>query len=288
MLRMKAPAKVNLTLEILSRRPDGYHDIVSIMQTLGLYDELCFENSSSLSLHCNVAALQNGDNLVLKAARMLQQEGGYRGGATISLRKKIYMDAGLGGGSSDAAITLLALNELWSLGCSKDDLIMMAAEIGSDVPFFIEGGTCLVEGRGERLTSLPDMQQAWFVLLAPDFQPLPGKTGELYKMVSREIYTDGKLTSILRSKLEAGEPLEPQHLFNTFEAVAFRAYPALESYWKIFAGAGGGDVHLAGSGPLIFKMLTRQEEAQTLGEKLKALGLRALVVPSLSRRELGY
>ena len=288
MLRMRAPAKLNLTLEIVGKRTDGYHDIASVMQTLDLCDELYFEQADSLSLHCNVAALQCDDNLVLKAARLLQQECGYSRGATISLHKGIYQDAGLGGGSSDAAVTLLTLNKLWSLNCNRDELIKMAAEIGSDVPFFIEGGTCLVRGRGEQLTALPDIQQSWFVLLIPCFWPPPGKTAMLYKMVSEEMYTGGQFSSSICSKLRLGESLEQLYLFNVFESAAFRAYPALESYWQIFEHVSGGDVHLAGSGPVIFKVLTQKEVALALVEKLSACSLRALAVPSLGRGELDY
>ena len=288
MLKMKAPAKLNLTLEILGKRADGYHDIASIMQTLALCDELGFEQADSLSLHCNVAALQTDDNLVLKAARLLQQKCGYSKGATINLRKKIYQGAGLGGGSSDAAVTLIALNELWALNCSKGDLLRMAADVGSDVPFFVEGGTCLVGGRGESLTPLPDMQRVWFALLVPSFQPSPGKTTRLYQMVSREMYTDGRFTSVIRSRLEAGESLELQYLFNVFEAVAFRAYPNLESCWKVFESVAGRCLHLAGAGPVIFTMLDDKKEALTLVGKLKNLGLRALAVSSLKKGELGY
>lgn len=288
MISMKAPAKLNLALEILGRRADGYHNITSIMQTVSLYDELSFEPAAFLSLNCDVADLQSNDNMVMKAARLLQQKYRYSKGATINLKKNIYWEAGLGGGSSDAAATLIALNRLWSLGCSKIELIKIAAELGSDVPFFIEGGTCMVSGRGEHIVALPDMQHVWFVLLIPWVKPPPEKTAALYKMISKEMYSDGRITTDMRAMIEVGDVLEGRHMFNAFDSVAFAAYPGLESYWKIFKNVGAGCIHLAGSGPVSFTMFNNKDQAEVLTAELKGLKLRAMLVEPLKRGALGY
>jgi 4-diphosphocytidyl-2-C-methyl-D-erythritol kinase len=161
-LRLKAYAKVNLVLEVLGRRADGYHEIASVMQTIGLYDVLTFEAAGEIEFSCSTPGLQEDNNLVGSAARALRQATGKKAGARIVLEKKIPRTAGLGGGSSDAAAALKGLNRLWGLGLTPEKLAEIAAGIGSDVPFFIYGGTCLVEGRGESITPLPDIKKAWF------------------------------------------------------------------------------------------------------------------------------
>lgn len=288
MISLKAPAKLNLVLEILGRRADGYHSVTGIMQTVNLCDELSYEQADFLTMNCDVPDLQSNDNMVLKAGRLLQQKCRYSKGATINLKKNIYWEAGLGGGSSDAAATLVALNNLWKLGCSKADLIKMAAELGSDVPFFIEGGTCMAVGRGEQITALPDIQQVWFVLLIPWVKPPPEKTAAMYKMISKDLYTDGRLTADTRAIIEAGDALEGRDTFNAFDSVAFAAYPGLESYWKIFKNLGAGSIHLAGSGPVTFTFFNNKEQAEALTAELKNLKLRAMLVEPLNRGALGY
>ena len=288
MISMKAPAKLNLALEILGRRADNYHSITTIMQTIDLCDEISFEQADFLTLNCDVADLQSNDNMVMKAGRLLQQKCRYSGGATINLKKNIYWEAGLGGGSSDAAVALIGLNQLWNLGCSKAELIKWSADLGSDVPFFLEGGTCLATSRGEIITRLPDIQPVWFVLLVPWVKPPPEKTATLYKMISKELYTDGRFTADIRAMIEAGEVLGGRHTVNAFDAVAFTAYPGLESYWKIFKNVGAGSIHLAGSGPVTYTLLTDRDQAEALTAELKNLKLRALLVSPLPRDALGY
>ena len=143
-LTLKARAKVNLTLEVLGRREDGYHDIASIIQTIDLCDTLSLEPADSILFECDKPELQSQDNLALKAAYLLKASTGYDGGARITLLKGIPVSAGLGGGSSDAAATLTGLNTFWGLGLPLDELIPLAAQLGSDVPFFLHGGTAMV------------------------------------------------------------------------------------------------------------------------------------------------
>ena len=151
---VEAPAKVNLTLEVLGKRHDGYHDIASVMQTISLFDTLTFTPADNVKVSSNVSVLNNKDNLVYRAAVLLKDEIGVSEGADIRLDKGIPLDAGLGGGSSDAAAALLGLDRLWGLGLLKTQLKDLAARLGSDVPFFLRGGSALVEGRGERGVSV--------------------------------------------------------------------------------------------------------------------------------------
>ena len=167
-LTLEAPAKINLTLEVTGRREDGYHDIASIMQTVDLTDELTFDEAEELTLECDAPELQTEDNLVLRAARLLRQHAGVDRGARIGLRKRIPHPAGLGGGSSDAATALTGLCRLWGLDMTARDLTPLAASLGSDIPFFLHGGTALVSGRGEKVRPLPAAELGWIIILAPD------------------------------------------------------------------------------------------------------------------------
>lgn len=288
MICMRAPAKLNLVLEILGKRSDGFHNISSIMQTVGLFDELSFEQSDKLELHCNIPELEIDDNLVLKAARILKQKCGYSGGAAIRLNKRIPLDSGLGGGSSNAATALLALNKLWSAGCNIEELIKMGAEIGSDVPFFLRGGTCIAEGRGEWITALPDIQQRWFVLIRPEVTVPRGKTANMYKMVTASVMTGGEYTSAARDFIVKDRKITGHYLYNAFDALAFPAYPGLDVYWDQFKKAGAMRVHIAGAGPVLFTMLGEKSRTEALAIKLRSMQIEASVIPSLPRNEIGY
>ncbi len=265
---LKAHAKINLTLEVLGRREDGYHDIASIMQAVDLYDTLSFRPSDELALECDVPELATDDNLVLKAARALREKTGYESGAIISLEKRIPAAAGLGGGSSDAAATLVGLNELWGLGLTVEDLTPLAACIGSDVPFFLHGGTAMALGRGERIRPLPPIDLQWLVLLAPSIN-VPNKTASMYGLLSQSQMTRGALTRKLEARIRGGGDAPPQFFFNAFDDIAFKAYPNLEKYWKTLDAMGGREIHLAGSGPSIFAPVSKREFGTALHLLLK-------------------
>lgn len=264
MITLEAHAKINLTLEVLGRRDDGYHDIVSIMQTVDLADTLTFEPSASISVECDDPSLAPADNLVTKAALMLRESTGQgQIGARIRIQKKIPVAAGLGGGSSDAAAALLGLNTLWALGMSVRDLTPIAALLGSDVPFFLEGGTAMVQGRGEIVRPLPPADLPHLVILSPDI-PVPNKTGTLFGSLSSASYTRGALTRKLEARIRAGGDVPSQLLFNAFDAVAFDAFPGLEAYWKTLESLGARELHLSGAGPSIYAPVSRREVGSAL------------------------
>ncbi len=286
MLKMNALAKLNLVLEVLGRRADGYHDISSIVQTISLFDEISFKPSARLELRCSVPALQTADNLVLKAASAVKSVTGYKGGAVIRLEKHIPWGAGLGGGSSDAAATLLGLNRLWQLKLPYTDLLRIGASIGSDVPFFIKGGTCLVEGRGEKIYALPDINTAWFILLKPEIPLTDGKTGKLYNMLQVGHYTTGLYTEKARNYLEKEGRIKPGLLYNVFDKVAGQAFPGLEVYRKLMAQAGVEKVSLAGSGPILFAQFNDENKARIVAGKLTGQGVRSYMASSVIRGEI--
>ncbi|MDP4529374.1 4-(cytidine 5'-diphospho)-2-C-methyl-D-erythritol kinase [Alkalimonas delamerensis] len=168
-LSLPAIAKLNLFLHITGQRADGYHELQSIFQLLDYGDTLHLSSHSSpeLTLSCNQPALVNDDNLVLRAARLLQQHTGCRQGAQIQLDKVLPLGGGIGGGSSDAASTLLALNQLWQLGLSQDELAGLGLQLGADVPIFVRGRTAFAEGVGEKITPI-ELPSCWYLVVTPD------------------------------------------------------------------------------------------------------------------------
>ena len=271
MLRLQARAKLNLTLEVLGRRPDGYHETASIMQTLGLADAVSIEPSDSLEVKCSISDLNGEANLAWKAADLLRRECGVTSGARIGIEKHIPVSAGLGGGSSDAAATLVGLSSLWSLGLSYDRLRALAAELGSDVPFLVEGGTAIALGRGERVRSLPTAPLPWLVLAFP-VSARQDKTAHMYKSITEEEFTRGGLTRKLEARIRNGGDIPSQLLFNAFDTVARAVEPDLDRCWSDMYSAGAREIHVSGSGPTVYAAIDRKEMATTVQlvmEKIK-------------------
>ncbi|KKM66604.1 hypothetical protein LCGC14_1479540 [marine sediment metagenome] len=275
-LQHDACAKVNLTLEVLGKRPDGYHQVASVMQTIELRDRLRFAPAGQISLTCNLASLETPDNLVLRAAALLQQHTGCEQGAEIHLEKAIPQAAGLGGGSSDAAVTLRGLNTLWGLDLGLEELRSLGASLGSDVPFFLQGGTALAEGRGELVKPLQPLPPVLFVLVVPQVE-IPHKTAALYGHLSPAHYTGGEATQAVRRSLEEGRRPAGELLFNAFEAVAFGLFPQVEECRRAFLAAGAPWVRLAGSGPALYTFMTSAVKASTLVKRLREAGYRPWV-----------
>jgi len=281
MLKYPAPAKINLVLEVLGKRNDGYHDIRSLAQTISLCDILAFELADVISLKCTEPSLQTSDNLVIKAAELLRKFSGCNRGTRIKLEKRIPWAAGLGGGSSDGAATLLALNRLWELKLTTSDLMELAARLGSDVPFFIYGGAAYIEGRGEKVTPLPSSQTNWFVLMIPPLPKISNKTQQLYSRLGTGHFTNGHLVDIAVKSWSKDKQIASSLLFNVFDKVAFDAFPGLEDYWRRFAEAGATDIHLAGSGPALFAAVDNKARAEKIYQQLQRQRVGAYLVSSV-------
>lgn len=281
-LKCSAPAKINLVLEVLGKRDDGYHEVHSLVQTINLYDTLFFRLADVISLECTQPSLQTSDNLVVKAAELLKRLKRYQKGAVIRLEKRIPWCAGLGGGSSDAATTLLALNKLWETGLLTTDLVELAARLGSDVPFFIHNGAALIQGRGEKVTPLSISMKGWFVLLIPSLPKIPRKTQQLYSRLDARHFTGGQFTYRAFKILSQGKKITPALLFNIFDRVAFDAFPGLDKYWKSFEQAGATNIHLVGSGPALFTLVDSENEAVSIRRQLCQQGLEAYSVSTVS------
>jgi 4-diphosphocytidyl-2-C-methyl-D-erythritol kinase len=282
MLKRLAPAKINLVLEVLGKRDDGYHEIRSLVQTISLCDVISLELADVISLECSEPSLQTSDNLVVQAAELLREVTGCQKGVKIKLEKRIPWDAGLGGGSSDGAATLLALNRLWELKVSTLDLVELAARLGSDMPLFIHGGAALMEGRGEKVTPLAVSVPGWFVLFIPPLPKIPKKTQQLYSRLDSSHFSSGQLVDKAVKSWSQDKQIDSSLFFNVFDKVAFDAFPGLEDYWRCFEEAGAKDIHLAGSGPALFAPADSKAKAEEMHRRLCQQGLEACAVSTIT------
>ena len=268
-LTLHAPAKVNLTLIVGARRDDGYHDVSTVMQTVGLYDTLTLTGGGSgLTMTCTDPDLPtDGSNLVLRAAALFCQE--LRLPAPdlhLHLQKRIPSQAGLGGGSSDAAAVLLAMRTLYAPEVSDAELAHMAARLGSDVPFFIRGGTALATGRGEHLAPLPRLREGWFVIVKP---PEGFSTPAMYRRLD-ELAPEPPRPDGMPAALETGNVRAvAAALCNSFE----RAVPPDSAVWDIedaLRAHGALAAMLSGSGSAVFGLFDREDAARAAAAVLRA------------------
>ena len=260
------PAKVNLFLEVLGKRPDGYHEIATLMVAIRLYDTLIFRDSSDLTLHCSNAQLSSGpDNLVLRAATLLRERTGCQRGAAIRLIKRIPMAAGLAGGSADAAATLLGLNDLWKLGRSDAELAKIGAEIGSDIPFFFDAPAAWCTGRGEIVARIELPIPLDFVLLCPQFGMA---TAAVYKNIvvpAQPIAGDD-----IRAAFAQGDvDLIGKLLHNRLQTAAEGLDPRIAEYASMLAEAGAAGSLMSGSGSTLFALCRSADEADRVAASLK-------------------
>jgi 4-diphosphocytidyl-2-C-methyl-D-erythritol kinase len=272
MLTIEAPAKLNLTLEVLGKRADGYHEVRSVVQTIELCDQLHFRTSNRTEFKSGMPEWVAEESLVSKAIGLLREATGCTAGVNIEVGKRIPLLSGLGGDSSDAAAVLLGLNQLWGLNLSQEGLLGLAAELGSDVSFFIRGGTALMEGRGEVVTPLPSLSEKWVVLVIPSVSRESGKTRQAYAGLDESDYTDGQYTERLVEVLEDGGKLVPSMLFNVFERTVCSSNPELSECQQLMIAAGGRNVHLVGSGPTLFTMAGDRVTAKQLYNRLSQQG----------------
>ena len=279
---VKAPAKINLTLEVLGKRPDGYHEIRSVIQAINLYDSLRFRLSKKLRFSCDNPDFIIEESLISRAAALLQQASGFSKGATIEVSKKIPFSSGLGGDSSDAAAILQGLNKLWELGLSLEELLELAPRLGSDVAFFLYGGTALVEGRGERVTPLSSLPKRWVVLIVPPVPRVAEKTRQLYASLKPSHYSDGQITQKFIQALNEGGEFGPSMLFNAFENIAFEFFAELEVHKEHFIKLGAQHVHLAGSGPTLFTMIEDRAQAEDLHKRCQQQGMECYLTETLA------
>jgi 4-diphosphocytidyl-2-C-methyl-D-erythritol kinase len=265
-LVLTAAAKVNLVLEVLDRRADGYHEIATVMQTVDLADRLTLEDSDVLELACQTPGVPTDvSNLALKAAVALRDAGRVERGVRITLDKRIPVAAGLGGGSSDAAAVLLGLNRLWRLRWPMARLAEVAITLGMDVPFFLRGGVALGTGRGERLRTVTGASLA-LVLANPG---VAVSTAEAYGRVTRAMYTDGAQCDAMIAALGTRRPARvAASLYNGLEAAVTPAHPEIARMRAALLAAGALGARMSGSGPTVFAVARSFEQARQIRRRV--------------------
>jgi 4-diphosphocytidyl-2-C-methyl-D-erythritol kinase len=264
-----APAKVNLYLEVLGKRPDGYHEIASVLVAVGLYDTLVFkeESSGAVSLRCDRPGLSTGpENLVVRAAALLKQHTGCKRGARIRLIKRIPVAAGLAGGSSDAAAALAGLNLLWDLGLAKPELAAVGAALGSDVPFFFSTPAAWCTGRGEKVTPLKLANTLLFVLLCP---AAGLSTADVYRAVT--VPEHPQKGEEIRQALAKGNVEEVgRRLHNRLQPVAERLCPEVADGFSLLKAQGPAGQLMSGSGTTLFALCRDTGEAARILQGLRS------------------
>lgn len=255
--RYESHAKVNLFLNVAARRSDGYHNIETIFQSIGLRDTLQFQSKATgIALECSSKEVGSAaDNIVSAAARLLQSECECTQGVHVRLEKRIPVSAGLAGGSGNAAATLHALNTMWGLELTSERLHELALRLGSDVPFCLKGGTVAATGRGEQMRRLPDLSGVWFVLVHPQILV---STAEAYRRLSP--------TSAGGSLEQAIDALDNRDwgtlLYNEFESIIFDDFPQLAALKGRLMDAGCAGALMSGSGPTLFGICHSEIEAR--------------------------
>lgn len=265
-ISVQCPAKINLTLGVLGKRADGYHEIESIMQSITLVDNLNIESRSTgieiISDHPDLPTGKN--NLIYQAVSLLTQYSGITRGVKINLKKQIPVAAGLGGGSSDAAGTLRGLNKLWDLNLSQSKLKELGGRLGSDIPFCIQGGIALARGRGEKLTPLKTNLSAWLVLVKP---PVEVSTAQIYQNLHLKKGEKQPFTQIVIDYLKKGNLTKVgENLVNVLEKVTINLYPEIGEIKSEMLKRGAIGALMSGSGPTVFGLVEDEVKAQRLAE----------------------
>jgi 4-diphosphocytidyl-2-C-methyl-D-erythritol kinase len=253
-MKIKANAKINLSLKITGKREDGYHLIDTVMHSVSLFDELEINKADSINLRCDESDIPQEKNIAFKAASLFFERTRLQGGADIVLKKNIPFPAGLGGGSADAAAVLLALNKLYNANLSQEALCQMALKLGADVPFFINGGCQRAQGIGEELTALPTMKNGYILLCKVGTKP---STAEMYRLLDSKNTQTNDTKKVLDAIESNDLKALSQSLFNDFLTV----WGETELEHKL-NGLSPLAVSLSGSGPTFFALFDDLEKAK--------------------------
>jgi 4-diphosphocytidyl-2-C-methyl-D-erythritol kinase len=264
---VRARGKINFTLDVLGKRPDGFHEVSMVMQSISLHDILSFQPSDNLELIWDprgsrppMLALDESND-ILRAARLLKEISGSRRGAAIWLDKQLPIASGLGGGSADGAATLVGLNKMWQLNYSNEKLMEIAAQLGSDMPFCIDGGTAVASGRGEIVQQLPFVG-LWHLAM---FKPPQGISTKLVYTSLQTNKVPSPVTELLVRSIKAGDHNKiPELMSNNLESVTFSMMPELQQLKENLIFAGAEKAMMSGSGPTVFAITRDAEIAQQL------------------------
>lgn len=272
-MRLQAFAKINLGLDVLGKREDGYHEVRMIMQTIRMYDQLDMRKSVEPGIHLTTNKKYipvDENNLVWRAAKLMMDTCGIMEGVSIHLHKVIPVAAGMAGGSSDAAATLVGMNRLFHCGLSKEKLMELGVQIGADVPYCVLRGTALAEGIGEKLTVLPPMPDCWILIGKPGIS-----VSTKYVYTTLDLNTDTVHPDIdgMKKALEDGNLYGiTERMGNVLQDVTIPAYPEVERIKKQMKTLGAVNAMMSGSGPTVFGIFDNEEKAQEACQKLRESG----------------
>ncbi len=272
-MRLQAFAKINLGLDVLGKREDGYHEVRMIMQTIRMYDQLDMRKSVEPGIHLTTNKKYipvDENNLVWRAAKLMMDTCGIIEGVSIHLHKVIPVAAGMAGGSSDAAATLVGMNRLFHCGLSKEKLMELGVQIGADVPYCVLRGTALAEGIGEKLTVLPPMPDCWILIGKPGIS-----VSTKYVYTTLDLNTDTVHPDIngMKKALEDGNLYGiTERMGNVLQDVTIPAYPEVERIKEQMKALGAVNAMMSGSGPTVFGIFDNEEKAQEACQKLRESG----------------
>jgi len=265
-------AKINFALEVKGLRSDGYHELATLFQTISLGDRLVFrpDREGIVSLAGDMEGVAwDESNLIYQAALALKETAGVKQGVAIEVKKMIPPGRGLGGGSSNAAVTLMVLNRLWGLNLSTGQLIHLGASLGADVAFFFYGGLCFGTGRGEKLEPLSDLLTGWLVIVIPDFALSTGEVFQQFDALPLSLTSRDKESKIIQFLKRQDRSLFRQFK-NDLELAAFKIYPQLAEIKQEMARSGAGLSMMTGSGSAIYGFFDDQPQAKKAAERMKA------------------
>ena len=273
-MELKALGKINLGLDVLGKRPDGYHDVRMVMQTIYLYDQITItkRKESGIGLSTNLFYLPvNENNLAYRAAKLLMDEFEIRSGVDIFLEKHIPVAAGMAGGSANAAAVLYGINRMFDLGLSMEELMKRGVSLGADVPYCIMRGTVLAEGIGEILTPLPPMPRCQIVVAKP---PVSVSTKMVYEKIdSRRIVEHPDIDGIIEGLKEGDVTKIASCMGNVLEQVTVEEYPVIDKIKKLMNEGGAKGAMMSGSGPTVFGIFTEKSLAKKAALKIREAGL---------------
>ena len=275
-LESDAHAKINLGLEIVGRRSDGYHNIATVIQKIRLHDSILVEPANSLSVRSLRRQIPGEENLAYRAGVLLSKYSQASAGAKIQIRKRIPIAAGLAGGSSDAATTLHLLNHLWGTGLTQDELCQVGFQAGADVPALLTGTTVLVAGMGETVRPLASPRRRWLVLV-PIEHSLARKTERMYKRLGPADFTDGSIVAEVAKSLEEAGDFDETLMHNGFWRVAAEEIPGLRERATALRETTGRPAHLAGAGPTLFCLFDRRSDAREAAGAVRSRGFEAIL-----------
>ncbi|MGE7828809.1 4-(cytidine 5'-diphospho)-2-C-methyl-D-erythritol kinase [Paenibacillus sp. NPDC093718] len=266
----KAPAKINLMLDVLHKRPDGFHEVEMVMTMIDLADrlEMSEQKRDTIIITSQAGYIPLDEkNLAFQAARLIKERYDVRQGVHIHLDKKIPVAAGLAGGSSDAAATLRGLNRLWGLGIPQEELLALGAELGSDVPFCVTGGTALATGRGEVLTPIPNPPQCWVIVAKP---PINVSTAEVYgRLRSEQIQRHPSAERMVEALTQGSFQQMCQSLGNVLEEVTLKMHPEVQQLKEGMLKLGADGALMSGSGPTVFGLVSKESKVARIYNGLR-------------------